>query len=962
MRAPVDLKPADRPKHKLVLVNVPPPPTGWRRWAQLAGLVGLIGLTGVTMVMLGLYYKYSEGLPDIPKVEQYWPPILSEIHTQDGVLAGEFYNERRKVVPYDHIPKRLVQAFIASEDSSFFDHMGVDVLGTARAAFKTILKKASGSGSVQGGSTLTQQTAKALLVSAELKSRIDNTEIVEEAERRVPPAQPPSAAEIAAEVKEITKNRTKMTPEEKASVEASAKERLTKRAELARSEAVKAEITKVREAKVKSAFAKGTEKKLSRKVREAILAWRLEGGLTKEEILYIYLNNVYLGQHSYGVQAAAENYFRKDVRDLTLAEMSLIAGLPQAPSRYSPFGHPDAAAERRSYVLGRMLKENMISKEEWEAARKTQIRPVLGAAAPADAKEGDVLVYKLEDVFHEFAPYFTEEVRRYVKDRYGSATLLNDGLRVYTTMDSEKQRAAQKSVLDNLLAVDKRQGFRGPVMQLKTAAERKAFLEKMKKAMFDEKIQENRFYAALVTGIDPEGMYVDVQVGPHKGVIPLLGMRWARKLNPEGYYPAVLLDSVRRVLFEGDVVVVRAVARKNLNEDKEQYTVKADKAVPEGVQLFRLEQEPELQGALVSIDPHRQYLVAMVGGYDFDANEFNRAFQACRQPGSSYKPLVYSAALEQLGWTQAKMLVDSPVVMDTESTEVRWKPQNFAGTFQGDVVLRHALVNSMNIPAVKTFGSVGVKKMAAWAKQLGLSTPMNEDFSAALGSSCVYPYELAQVYATFDRLGNKRPTYFVRKVEDRFGRTLEDHTSFDDSWASLNDRIAGGYARLFEPGEQVYSPENGFVLVDLLRGVVKEGTGAPAQKLGKPAAGKTGTTNDSFDTWFAGFTRDLVAVSWMGYDKNVHPLGGYETGGRASLPMWLAYMREALAGKPQGEFTPPAGLEVVQLPIDLKTGKIASSGSKSVMPMWFKKGTEPEDKAPEKGHIDPHDVDIMNVQ
>ncbi|MGQ0505717.1 MAG: penicillin-binding protein 1A, partial [Myxococcaceae bacterium] len=582
-------------------------------------------------------------------------------------------------------------------------------------------------------------------------------------------------------------------------------------------------------------------------------------------------------------------------------------------------------------------------KVEWETANKTEIA-----------------VFPLEDVFHEFAPYFTEEVRRYVKDRYGTSNLLNEGLRVYTTMESERQRAAQKAVLHNLLEVDKRQGFRGPVLQLK-AAERPEFIAKMKKVMGDEKLEEGRLYVALVTGVSDDGMSADVQVGAFKGVLPLLGMRWARKVNPEGYYPASMIESVKRVLAPGDVITVRHVQLKDLAEDKEQYGMKYEKAIPEGATLFRLEQEPELQGALVSIDPHRQYLTAMVGGYDFDANEFNRAFQACRQPGSSYKPLVYSAALEQLEWTEAKMLVDSPVVMDTEDTEVRWKPQNFSENFLGDVTVRTALVNSLNIPAVKTFGSVGVKKMSAWAKQLGLSTPMNEDFSAALGSSCVYPYELAQVYATFDRLGNKRPTYFVRKVEDRYGRTLEDHTSFDDAWASLNDRIAGGYARLYEPGEQVMQPENGFVLVDLLRGVVKEGTGASAQKLGKPAAGKTGTTNDSFDAWFAGFTRDLVTVTWVGYDKNVHPLGRYETGGRASLPMWLAYMKDALAGRPQPEFAPPAGLEVVQLKIDSKTGK-ATTGGKNAVPMWFRKGTEPKDAPVEKGHIDPREVDIMNVE
>jgi penicillin-binding protein 1A len=304
--------------------------------------------------------------------------------------------------------------------------------------------------------------------------------------------------------------------------------------------------------------------------------------------------------------------------------------------------------------------------------------------------------------------------------------------------------------------------------------------------------------------------------------------------------------------------------------------------------------------------------------------------------------------------TEATPIVDSPVVFDDPETQLRWKPENYANEgFKGDVLLRTALVHSMNIPAVKTFQAVGVKTMADWAKRLGLSTAMNADFSAALGSSCVYPYELANVYATFNRLGEKQKTYFIRKVEDRFGRTLEDHTAFDDPWAPLQDRLAAGYARLFEPSEQVMSPETGYIVTDLLRSVVREGTGAPAQRLGKPAAGKTGTTNDSFDAWFAGFTRDLVTVSWVGYDLNPHPLGKYETGSRAALPMWLAYMKQALLTRPQPEFEPPEKLELVRLAIDTRTGRIASSSGRLVAQMWFKKGTEPQQAEPQKGQVDP---------
>ncbi|WPB79194.1 PBP1A family penicillin-binding protein [Archangium violaceum] len=839
----------DRSESKLVLDGVPPKRPIWVLLLKFAAWATLTGATAAVVAVAGVYYHYSQGLPDIPKVDQYWPPIVTEVYTDDAVLAGEFYHHRRKVVPYERIPKRLVQAFIASEDSSFFDHYGVDVLGTARAATKTIRKKLGLGGSVQGGSTLTQQTAKAVLIAAE-------------------------------------------------------------------------------------GYESATAKNLTRKVREAILARRLEESLTKEEILYLYLNNVFLGHHSYGVQSAAENYYRKDVRDLTLGEMTLIAGLPQAPSRYSPFKKPEAAKKRRSYVLRRMFDEGMITAQEREQA---------------DAEP--VNVYPVEDVFHEFAPFFTEQVRRDVVDRYTNKTLLNDGLKVFATMDSERQRAAQESVLEGLMAIDKRQGFRGPVKQLTTEQERKEFIDKSVKAMGDEQLQENKLYVARVTKVEPEG--VEVQVGPHKGLLPLMGMRWARKVNPEGYYPGLMLTSARKVLNVDDVIVVRHVVKKELTDDNVQFDRKMDKEIPEGVPLFRLEQDPELQSALVSIDPHRQYLTAMVGGYDFDANEFNRAFQACRQPGSSFKPLVYSAALEQLGWTGATIIVDSPIVEHDPENGVAWKPDNYSDEFLGDVLLRTALVNSMNIPAVKTFAAVGVKNMAEWSTKLGLTTPMNQDFSAALGSSCVYPYDLANVYAVFNRYGRKKPTYFIRKIEDRFGRTLEDHTAYDDAWAPLQDRVAAGYARLFEPGEQVMSPETGFITTSLLRGVVAEGTGGPAQKLGKPAAGKTGTTNDSFDTWFAGFTRDLVTVTWVGYDKNEHPLGRYETGGRASLPIWLNYMKPALAARPQSEFWPPEWLRdnMRLLRIDKKTGKIASSGTKDATNIWFKKGTQPEDVAPEKGSV-----------
>ncbi len=843
---------------KLLLVNVPQK-RWWKFPFKFFGFLVMTGLTAAVVVYGFVSWKYAAGLPDIPKVDAYRPPILTEVYTVDGVLAGEFYNERRKVVPYERIPKRLVQAFIAAEDADFFDHFGIDVVGTGRAVFKTVIKKVTGKGKVQGGSTITQQTAKAVLISAE-------------------------------------------------------------------------------------GYKESTAKTIKRKIREALLARRLEGELTKEEILYLYLNNVYLGHHSYGVQSAAENYYRKDVKDLTLAEMALLAGLPQAPSSYSPFKDAEKARKRRQYVLGQMKEKGMITLAEFDEASKAEVN-----------------VYPVEDIFHQFAPYFTEETRSDVVNHYGNSAMLNDGLKVYTTMDSERQRAAQEAVLSGLLAVDKRQGYRGPVMQLATKAEQDKFIEKSKKVMGTSEIEPGRYYVGLVSALSKDLLTADVTIGGKVAKLPALAMRWAREVNGERYYPSVLINNVKP-LKVGDVILVRAVKdKKGLTDDHEAWSDTLAEAVPEGVPLVRLEQEPEPQAAIVSIDPNRQYLSAMVGGYDFDANEFNRAFQACRQPGSSFKPIVYSGAIEKMGWTEGTVIVDSPIVYDDPENQNRWKPANYDESFKGEVLLKEALVNSMNIPAVKTFIAlarflgnknevIGIKAINDYAHSLGFSTPLNPDYSAALGSSCVYPYELVQVYATINRLGLKKPTYFVRKIEDRFGRMVEDHTAYDDPWASLQDRIASGYARSYEPGEQVMAPETAYLVTDLMRGVVQGGTGAAAQRLGKPAAGKTGTTNDSFDAWFTAFTRDLVTSAWVGYDLNPHPLGKYETGGRAALPIWLAYMTRALEGRSQPEFAPPPSLALVQRRIDRKSGRL-SSGGKNSMTLWFKRGTEPEDSEPEKGSV-----------
>ncbi len=822
------------PPPRLVLEGLPPRAPAWRRLLRWTLFAAIALVHAGAAVLVAGWLHFSKGLPQIPTLEEYRPPIVTEMISSDGQIAGEFFVERRKVVPYERVPKRLVQAFVASEDQHFFDHSGVDWLGTLRAAVNTyVLRKR-----IQGGSTITQQTAKALLVSAE-------------------------------------------------------------------------------------GFEAGTRRSLRRKIREFILAKRLERAFTKEQILWMYLNGVYLGHHSYGVQAAAENYYRKNVEDLTLEEAALIAGLPQAPSRYSPFSRPEAAKERRRYVLRRMAEERMITAEE-----------------RARASEAEVKVFGVDDVFRETAPFYVEHARRYVVDRYGNDRLLKAGLRVEMAMDLEKQRAAQAATLRGLMEVDHRQGYAGPVARV-SGEERKALAERLARAWPKGSIELGRYVVGVVAKVDDRAGVAHVEVGENEGLLPISGMRWARRPNPEAYYPDALISRPSTALSRGDVVLLRRVSREELVQRETDAQNGKPKDVPKEDLLFSLEQEPKLQGALVSVDPWTGYVLAMVGGYDFEASEFNRAFQACRQPGSAFKPIVYSAAIEKLDFTPATILTDAPLVFRDD--ERSWKPQNFGETFKGDVTLRTALVASMNIPAVRTAealaNELGIQVLADWSKALGLGTPVKLELGTALGSSCVNLWELTNVYALFARYGEKRPSRFVKRVLDRDGEVLEDHSDWRDPWVPVDARLAAGFAEVTRPRERPMDERTAYILVRLLREAATVGTGARAAALGKPAAGKTGTTNDSFDTWFMGFTHDLATGVWLGYDVNVTPLGRYETGGHAALPLWLDYTRAALDGRDQPEFEPPPG--IVEVRMDPDTGRAVPETARGVLEP-FKEGTEPK--------------------
>ena len=605
---------------------------------------------------MAFYFTFIFDLPRLTTLKDYQPYIISEVYSDDEVLIGEFFMERRSVVPLSQVPRLLIKAFVAAEDARFFEHRGIDYWRTVGAAFRNI----EAMDVVQGGSTITQQIAKSFF----------------------------------------------LTP----------------------------------------------ERSFTRKLKEAILAQRIERYLTKNEILYLYLNQIYLGEGAYGVAAAAKTYFGKSLQNLTLAECALLAGLPPSPNNLSPLRHPKKARERQLYVLSRMVDRKQITDTQAKEAQAEEIR--LRPKGPKGYND---------------APYAVEQVRLYVEEKYGKDLLFKGGLKIYTAINSRMQQAAQKAVEKGLEDFEAREG---------------------------------------------------------KG--------------------------------------------KGRNQ---------------------------VQGALIALDPQTGYTLAMVGGRDFSASQFNRATQARRQAGSAFKPIVYAAALDK-GFTPATIIVDEPFSYVDVPGKEPWQPQNFDREFWGPITFRKALTFSRNVATVKIAQSIGVDYLIYYGKNLGIKSKLEPNLSLALGSANVTLLELTSAFGVFAAQGYRAEPLLITKIVDRDGNILEE----------------------IEPSAiEVISSQTAYLITNLMQSVIQEGTGQRAKALGRPAAGKTGTTNDTRDAWFVGFIPHLlVAGAWMGYDIE-KPLGSHETGAVAALPIWLEFMKEAVAEKPVENFSVPEGIVFVK--VDAATGE-----------------------------------------
>jgi penicillin-binding protein 1A len=609
-------------------------------------------------------------------------------------------------------------------------------------------------------------------------------------------------------------------------------------------------------------------KTLERKVREVILASRMEHLLTKDEILEIYLNQTYYGHGAYGVEAAANVYFGKHVGDLALDEATLIAGLPKAPTAYSPYNAPERALRRRAHVLRRMVETGVITPEEEQQAQAAslQLRP------------------RQETIVR--APYFIEHVRRYLEEQYGSTLLYRGGMKVYTTLDLSLQEAAEDALRKGLVKNDQRRGYRGPLGHLSLARGEQIDWEKVRQIPW---LEEQSALAALtkrvkavVVGVDERRVQVRWEGG--EGVIPLEAMLWA-------YPPNLEIDSEKRRLRRpGDALKTGDV-------------ILADVTGPGGqgkkTQLA-LAQEPIVQGALVAIEPHTGHIRALVGGYDFGRSQFNRATQAVRQPGSAFKPIIYATAVQK-GISPARVMVDAPIVHEQSDGKI-WKPANYDGNFWGSITLAEALAHSRNIVAIKLLEAVGVKNVVEHAKRLGIKSPMAPTLALGLGASGLTPLELTTAYNVFASQGVYYNPVAVKWVEDADGQVLEKYHAL---------------------GERVLSEQQAFVMTSMLQGVVQRGTGTRAKALRRPVAGKTGTTNDFIDAWFVGYSPTLVAGVWVGIDDQ-QPLGNKEAGGRAALPIWIEFMQQALEQTPLQDFVIPPHIRLVR--IHPRTGVGGESG------------------------------------
>ena len=745
----------------------------------------LLAITSVFFLVLILSFStlwyFSVELPDYKILSNYEPPVLSRVYSTEGQLIAEYALQKRIFIPFEAVPKKVINSFLSAEDKNFFKHPGVDAKSITRAIIKNI-KNWLETKRLEGASTITQQVAKNFLLSSEIS--------------------------------------------------------------------------------------------IKRKIKEAILAFRIERAYSKERIMELYLNQIYLGQGVYGIAAASLEYFDKSVNELNFEEAALLAALPKAPSKYNPYKSPEIAKIRRNFVLKNLFENSYISEEEYKILVNKKIK-----------------VKKRKIQLLKEANYYSEEVRRIITKKYGFNKLYEGGLSIRTPLDPKYQIEILQALREGLESYDRRHGWRGVIAN---KANDNNWIEKIDEYKIDRSLNWK-----IAKVLNVEDLLVKIETEDKEmGLIKFSNVHWIRKEN------------FKEILKEGDIIYVKKINK----------------------QYWDLKQVPKINGAVTVMDPFTGRVLAMVGGFSFELSEFNRATQAYRQPGSAFKPFVYSTALEN-GLTPSTLILDAPFVMDQGEGKKNWKPENYGKQFYGPSTLRKGIEKSRNLMTVRIAELIGLNKLVDTAKRFEIYEDIPEVLSISLGAGETTLLKLTNGYCSFVNGGKKVEPILIDRIQDRRGKTIfnaEKRICLDcEKISYLKEELP----KIQDNSAQIISPETAYQMTSLLEGVVKRGTGRKLRFLNLPLAGKTGTTNKNMDAWFIGFTSNLVVGVYVGFDEP-KTLGKYETGAKAALPIFKKIIEKTVKKGEVFPFKIPESINLVI--VDYETGKPANLIDKNTIYESFK--------------------------
>ena len=736
-----------------------------------------------SVIILSILWSFSNNIPDYKFLKNYKPPVSSKVYSGSGALIADFSREKRIFVPYETIPKNVINSFLSAEDKNFFNHPGVDAKGVLRAIIKNI-SNIKNSKRLEGASTITQQVAKNFLLSNEIS--------------------------------------------------------------------------------------------FNRKIKEAILAFRIERALSKERILELYLNQIYLGGGTYGVAAASLEYFDKSIRELDYSEAALLAALPKAPSRYNPYKDIKLATFRRNLVLKNLYENDYINFEKYSELKKKKIK-----------------LRKTKKVFLEDSQYFIEDIRKKIINDLGFEKVYKQGFNINTPVDLNLQKFATDSLRKGLIEYDLRKGWRGPLLNIKNF--NKDWFSGLDKYKLEKTIG---WRIAIVKNLNNYEVEIQTDEG-EQGTINLENIPWTKKNFKD--------------LFEiGDIIYVEKTDKSN---------------------NYDLRQKPLINGGVVVMDPFTGRVLALSGGFSFKQSEFNRATQAFRQPGSAFKPFVYALALEN-DYTPSSLILDAPLVLDQGEDLKLWKPENYGKKFYGLSTLRTGLEKSRNLMTVRIAQELGLDKIITFSKQLGIYENPDELLSISLGSTETTLLKLTSAYSAFVNGGKLVTPIIIDRIQDSEGNTILNNEIRKCLDCNQISYLSNNYPKIEDDYKQIFSEQTAYQMTSILEGVIQRGTGKKLKNLNLNIGGKTGTTNKNTDTWFIGFTSNLVIGVYVGLD-NPQPLGKNETGAKTALPIFKYFLESAVKKSTARPFKVPD--DIVMMVIDPNNGQKAKFKSKNTIIENYKK-------------------------